>query len=278
MIGILLILGSVAFEELGMSLGKREAQRKHADIYTIGFLNMVFGALFMIAFGLVTKDAFRFDPASLPTMLLRAPLEILQIYVALRAFMEADRSAYGFLRIITIPLLLAVDMVLGYPIGIPHVLGIGLIVLAFIFLFVNHGIARKGAGWAIFAATNAVITISLYKYDITHYNSVAFEQTAYLLLMMTFLFFMARRHGNSNPLRRLTEKVFLVEALSMGVGMVLVSYSYAFGAASLVTTAKRSLEVLSSIVSGRTLFGEKHVAVKLLAFVLIVAGLFLLKP
>lgn len=278
MFGILLILGSVAFEELGMSLGKREAQRKHADIYTIGFLNMVFGALFMIAFGLLTKDAFRFDPASLPTMLLRAPLELLQIHFALRAFMQAERSTYGFLRIITIPLLLGVDMALGYAIGIPHVLGIGLIVLALVFLFINHGIGRAGAGWTVLAAVNAVVTISLYKYDITHYNSVAFEQTAYLLLMTAFLFVMSRRHGGGNPLRRLKEKVFLVEALSMGVGMVLVSYSYLFAPASLVTTAKRSLEVLSSIISGRAIFGEKHVAVKLFAFVLIVAGLFLLKP
>ena len=62
MFGILLILGSVAFEELGMSFGKREAQRKHADIYTIGFLNMVFGAIFMIAFAFIIAGIFLLKP------------------------------------------------------------------------------------------------------------------------------------------------------------------------------------------------------------------------
>jgi drug/metabolite transporter (DMT)-like permease len=278
MIGLLLILGAVAFEELGMSLGKREAERKHADIFTLGFLNMLFGAVFMIGFGLFSADGFRFDPASLPTMFLRGVLEIVQTYVSLRAFVEADRSAYGFIRIITIPLLLAVDIALGYAIGPQQVLGVGIIVAALILLFINHGIARKGAGWVLASAVNAVITISLYKYDIAHFNSVAFEQTAFLLLMTVFLFVMSVRHERGNPLRRLKEKVFLIESLAMGAGMVLISYSYAFATASLVTTAKRSLEILSSIVSGRAVFGEKHVVVKLLAFVGIVTGLVLLRP
>ena len=48
---------------------------------------------------------------------------------------------------------------------------------------------------------------------------------------------------------------------------------YAFAAASVITTAKRSFSVLASIISGNAVFKEKGLGVKLTAFFLTVAGL-----
>jgi hypothetical protein len=276
MFALIVVLLAAAFQEVGSSIGKSEAEKHRVGIWSLGFLNMLFGAIFMFVSGFFDADGFRFSLASLPTFAIRGALEILQSYSSTRALMEAERSTFGFLQVLTIPLLLAADMVIGYHVGPYQFAGISLIIFGFVVLFINHGIRKKGAGWALLSSANAATTISIYKYDITHFNSVAFEQTFYLLLLTGFFLIMARRAEKTNPLRLLKQTKYLIESLSMGVSLMLVSYGYSFEAASVVTTAKRAFTVLASIVSGNAIFKEKHLAVKLTAFVLTVGGLVML--
>ncbi|MEK7538678.1 MAG: hypothetical protein AAB552_02440 [Patescibacteria group bacterium] len=273
MIPLLVTVIGGFFEELGASFAKQHILARVASVYTIGFLNTLFGALILCGSVIFFNQEFIFSSASLPTFALRSFLEILQAYAAMMALSEADRSTQGFLRVLTLPLLLLVDAILGYALTVHQVIGVGFIVFAFIFLFINHGIRKKGSGLVLFGAINAVATISLYKYDITHYNSVAAEQIGVFVILVAYFLFMAIFISKENPFRAFGNKKLLAQSVLRGAGGVLVSFAYNLASASIITTIKRSGEVLWSILSGNVFFKEKRFIVKVVAFVLMVVGI-----
>lgn len=285
MFGLLLVAGSAVAEEVGTSVGKWETERGKESPLSMGFLNVFWVTvfLFVIAF-LIPKNFFApgfpsgfvFSMASLPTFLPRVLLEILQSYATVYAIMRADRSTFGFLHTITIPLLLAADILLAYSVSLPQVVGMSLIIASLVLLFINHGIRRAGAWLVVFTAVNAVATISLFKYDITHFNSVEAEQALVCLVLVIFFFFMALTREKKNPLRLLAHPVFFTQSFLMGVGGVVVSFAYLFSTASVITAAKRAFTILFAMLSGRIYFHEKKPWVKIISFLLIALGLALL--
>lgn len=261
------------FEELGTSIAKRNIIAKVASIYTIGFLNTLSSAIILFGTIVIFNQDFIFSSKSLPTFGLRAGLEIFQAYVTMVALSLADRSTHGFLRVLTLPLLLLVDAILGYALTVHQVIGVSIIVFAFIFLFINHGIKKRGSLFVFFSAINAVATISLYKYDITHYNSVAAEQIIIFIVLSVYFLCMAIFVSKENPFLALKNKKLLLQPLLHGAGGTILSFAYALAPASVITSAKRSVEVLWSVLSGHVIFKEKHFAVKVAAFVLIATGI-----
>lgn len=264
------------FEELGTSIAKKNILAKVASIYTIGFLNTLSGAIILFGAMLVFNQDFIFSSKSLPTFGLRALLEIFQAHVTMMALLLADRSTNGFLRVLTLPLLLLVDAVLGYALTVHQVIGVSFIVFAFIFLFINHGIRRQGSIFVLLSAVNAVVTISLYKYDITHYNSVAAEQIAIFIILSVYFLLMAIFVSKENPFLALKNRRLILQPLLHGAGGTILSFAYALAPSSVITSAKRSVEVLWSVLSGHVIFKEKHFAVKVAAFTLIAAGVYFL--
>lgn len=261
------------FEELGTSIAKRNITEKVASIYTIGFLNTLSGAIILFGAIVIFNQDFTFSSKSLPTFGLRAGLEIFQAYVTMVALSLADRSTHGFLRVLTLPLLLLVDAVLGYALTVEQVIGVSIIVFAFIFLFINHGIRKQGSMFVLFSAINAVATISLYKYDITHYNSVAAEQILIFIILSVYFLCMAIFVNKENPFLALKNRKLLLQPVLHGIGGTILSFAYALAPASVITSAKRSVEVLWSVLSGHVIFKEKHFAVKVAAFALIATGI-----
>lgn len=167
-------------------------------------------------------------------------------------------------------------MFLGYAISPRQIIGIILIAVALLLLFINHGIKKKGARDIAISAILAAFTISLYKYNITHYNTVEAEQGLMLLYLMTFSYFMARKYRKENPFKFLLKPRFFFQSLAAGVGTIGLSFAYVFAPASIIATAQRSLAVLFSIVSGEVYFHEKNILVKLTGFVLVLFGIWLL--
>lgn len=275
MIGVILASLSSLFNEIATSIGKYEVRNHKESVYTMGFLNLFWGTvlLFIIA---LARDKFVFSLASLPTFGLRAILEIAQTHVTLMAIMRSDRSTFGFLRILTIPLLLATDVILGYSIDLNQMLGIGLIVFSLIFLFINHGLSKNGAGLVLFTAINSVATISLMKYDITHFNSVEGEQMPINAILMIYLFVMAFFAAKENPLKYFAKWPLFLQSAAMGLTGVAGSFAMSFAPASIINTAERSSAILFATVSGNVYFKEKHVFIKLISLALIVAGLLML--
>ncbi len=238
------------FSEIGDSIGKRSVIDHKESIYTMGFLNMFWVVIILASSAFLIKGSFIFSLASLPTFITKMVLEIFQVYMSLSAITIASRSTFGFLRIWTLPLLLIVDIILGYSVSAWQVGGIFILVIAFILLFINHGIGKKGSGYVIFTAINAVATISLYKYNITHYNSVLGEQLISCIILLAYSFVMALFIAKENPFRFFEKPRFLVQSLSGGIASIISSFAYVFAPASVITAAGRSVSVFWSVLSG----------------------------
>jgi len=271
MFGIFLLASGAFFSEVGVSLGKEEVARRKENIYTYGFLSLFLSTLAFFVIVLL-RGKFLFSLESLPTLSLRIGLEILQAYVSIRAITTADRSTFGFLRVLTIPLLLLVDLALGYSLAINQIIGSGILTLSILLLFLNHGLRSKGIGLVLFSAVNAVILISLFKYDITYYNSVEVEQGIIQVILLIFFALMAWKTTERNPLQLLRNPRFLFQSLSQAIAGVLVSFGYLFVPASVAASVERSTAVFFSLVSGNRYFHEKKFAQKLLAFLLLALG------
>ena len=273
MFGIILVFIGTLFEEISDSIGKYKISNREESPYTLVFLNFFWGMIFFIAIVVWQSSAFVFKMASLPTFVLRAILEIIQLYVSVCALVEADRTTFSFIRTVTIPLLLLADVFLGYKISLFPVIGIGVITLVLLILFSRHEIKKRGIGLVVFSAVNAVLTISLFKYDITHFNSVVAEQMSIHLILLISSFFLATFRGKENVFIFLTKPIFLLQSVPVGLGGVITSFAYNYGAASVITAAKRSGAIFWSLLSGRQYFHEKNIVFKILIMILLVIGL-----
>lgn len=277
MFGLLLVLGAVAFHEAAGSIGKYEAQHHHEGPYAMGFLNMVWTAVFFVALATLSPAGWSIASASWPLLGIRLALEVVQAHVTVKAFIAADRSTFGFLKILTIPLLVVVDLAVGYDIGSWQLAGIGLIIFSLALLYINHGLTRKGTGLVLFSAVNAVLTISLFKYNITAFgNSVAAEQGIASAVLAGYFLIVGSLFGRKSPAAYLRQPVFLVQSVAAGLGSVLSSFAYLFAPASVITAANRSLSVLAAIIVGNAYFKEKHFLLKVVALIVAAIGITLL--
>ncbi len=269
---VLVLLGSI-FLEFSTSLGKYEVKHKKESLYAFGFLSGFWSLIILLITGLFIRDEFIFSLASLPTFGLRAVLEVGLVFLTLHAVLEADRSTYSFLRVLTIPLLLLVDLSLGYAISTTQIIGIFIVITTVLFLIFHHDLSKKGKLLCLASAMLAVVVISLYKYNITHYNSVEAEQSLMIFINLVVLAAAGRIQKHENVLANFKRPLFLVQSLAMGAAGTLLSFAYVFAPASIIVTIERSCGVLASIISGRVYFHEKHLYLKLLAGAAIIAGI-----
>jgi hypothetical protein len=276
MLGAILISIQTFFEEISDSIGKDQVLREKQTPCMMAFLSLLWGTLLLGVLILLRRDWFVFSPESFPTFSIRALLEIAQAYVSTLAIVHADRSTFGLLRTLTIPLLLLVDFTLGYVIATTSVLGIVLIAVALFVMFQNNGIRKRGAGLILFTAVNAVVTISLYKYDITHFNTVAAEQFVLGVILLLFFSIMVFVRTGENPLSLLRRPIFFWQSFASGFGDTVGSFAYGYGAASVITAAKRASAIFWSILSGRMKFKEENIGLKLALFGVMFFGLILL--
>jgi len=276
MFGLGLIAVASLFEEFSNAIGKKKITEWADNLYIVGFFSNFWGMLVLLVIGISKGNEFIFSLSSLPTFLPRIILEIILAHVSLKALAKADRSLHSFIRIITLPLLLVIDIVLGYSISPHQIFGICLIVVALIVLFSRKGISKNGAGLNILSAVLATATITLYKYDISHFNSVTAEQGLVALFMAAYFFLIILWRGEKNPFYSLRDKAFLGQSIAITLAGVIGSFAYLFGAASIITAGKRAIAVLYSIISGRLYFHEKSLLARVVVLVLIILGIILI--
>ncbi len=271
-----MIAAAEIFAEASTSVGKYEVEKKRESLYAWGFLSAFWALIFLVLIAIFKEGSFVFTLSSLPTFISRAVVEIVLTFISLHAVLTADRSTFSFLRIVTIPLLLIVDTALGYRLSFEQYAGIGVLVVTLIFLLMNHGLSAKGKFISLISAVLATATISLYKFDITHYNSVVAEQLLmYIILLVSFII-AAKWYSKENVFKYLLHPIFLGQSLFAGIAGLLASFAYLFAPASVISTARRAFEILISIISGRTFFHEKHLFVKIVSFIFIFIGTILL--
>lgn len=276
MTGLLLVLFGACFTEGGASMGKYQVKRGGESIYMMGFLDGIWGTLLFLFLLWSGAEVWRFSWDSLPTFLIRAVLEVLQAHMTVVAISKADRSTFGFIRIGTIPLLLMVDIALGYAFTGTQLIGTGLIVCSLVFLLIRRSMRTEGIWYVVIATVNAVATLSLFKYDLAHWNSLVAEQVPVLILLVCYFFVMAKIRAGENVLLRMWQPALLLQSLCVGIGTVTISYGYVLLPASMATAAVRSGSLLWSILSGSLLFAERSFWMKILGAVLCIAGLVLL--
>ena len=275
-IAFLLSLVAQLFGEVGTAIGKKQVTVRRETIYTMGFLDLFWGTIFFLAFAFFIRGEFIFSLAAWPTFSLRVILEIVQAHVTILAIVYAARSTFSFVRILTIPLLLLTDIILGYAITFNQVIGISLLVLALVLLLLNQGLKTKGVWYVLFTAVNAVVTLSLFKYNISHFNSVEAEQSLVMIFLLVYFGLMSFFVVKENPFRFFKKPLFLGQSLASGLGTVLGSFVYALAPASVITTFTRAGAVLSAVLSGRLYFQEKKFGLKIFAFFLVLLGLIFL--
>lgn len=274
MFAIAIIFASTLLQEISDSLGKKAMKKRQETVYSLVFLGIFWTLVFLIVAALLGAE-FRFTAASLPTFIPRVVLEATLAYIGAKAVARADRSTLGFIRLLTIPLLLAVDIVLGYHITAWQFMGIGLIFFGLVLAFHHNPRGKRGAGLACTGAIISVGTASLYKWNITHYNSVAGEQIVLFSCLLIFFYVQSVRSGQS-PLKLLVRSKSGTQSLSSGLSSAIESFAYGFAPASVVIALKRSLALMWSICFGRTYFHEKGTQRKVYSGAVLVAGLGLL--
>ncbi len=268
---ILVFLGTFT-KEATASLGKNAVHKHSETLYTMGFLGS-FWSIFFLAGTVVFGAPLTFQLESLPFLITRIILEIALVYLAMRTIITAERTTAAFLHSLTIPLLLIVDIVLGYSLTTNQWLGVSIIILALLLLFYHNPIGKKGAGYGIATAVLAVVTVSLYKYNITHFNSVAAEQMIVMFCLLLFMGGASKLVTKEHPLKLLVKPYSGLQSFSGGLGTVFLSFSYVFAPASVVIAAKRVLEAMWAMAFGRHYFHEGQLRRKLLALVILVIGL-----
>ncbi|OGZ97517.1 MAG: hypothetical protein A2676_01225 [Candidatus Sungbacteria bacterium RIFCSPHIGHO2_01_FULL_51_22] len=273
--GAILPAAGSFFEEISSAIGKFEVSKHAESIYTMVFLNMFWAVVFYAGIGLWRGTLF-LSYASLPTFAVRAVFEVLQIHLGVRAIVQADRSTFSFLRTITIPLLLVVDLFLGYAFDKMQIIGIALILATFVILFVSRGISKDGVWLTVLSSVNAVIPISFFKYDITYYNSVEAEQAFMLAILLCYFLAADLLRSRENPFRFFLKPVFFAQSAAHGVAIVLHGFAYLFAPAAVIASAGRSSAIFWSVVSGNRIFKEDHIILRSVLLVLSVAGVILL--
>lgn len=261
--------------EFSSSLGKRMLEKKELSIYLYGVASYLFLTVLFSLIVQIKGESFVFG-GGVAMFATKFIFEIIQSEVQFRALEIAPRTTFGFVRVLTIPLLLVVDLVLGYTLTIMQFVGISLVTLSLIFMFSGKRISRSGFYLSLFSAINAVITISIYKYNITHFRSVAVEgYYSTLLLLCYFVIRSFLLHGR-NMFRLLLRPNVTLFAGSDGVASVMLSFAYQYGPASLILAMVRSSALFWSFLSGAIVFGEVGVRRKFAVLSLLVFAVFLM--
>lgn len=276
MFGVTLASIGTFLQEISTIIGKKGVEKRLESVYTMGFLNTFWSAFLYLFLIVAVRQEFVFSFASLTTFGVRLFLEIVQADLYVRALAKAERSTFGFVRTLTIPFLFGVDFFLGYRLSAMQVIGMGLIAVTLLVVFGSRDVKKTGIGLVLLTALNAVITLSLFKYDITHFNSVEAEQFLVCVAILIYFFLAAYFRNRENPFLFFQKPAFFIQSISGGAGEIVQSFAYAFAPASVILAAGRSSAVLWSVLSGNLYFREQHLPLKVGLLFVTVAGLILL--
>jgi hypothetical protein len=274
--GVILTIASTGFRELSTVIGKIEVEKHHETIHSMGFINLAIGFLIFLGIVIFGDQSFVLESSSLGILGIRFIFELASFELTVRAIIKADRSTFSFLRILTLPGVLIIDLILGYQIGILQWVGVLAIFGSIVWLLMHHGIRKKGIMLTVASALTAIVAIELFKYSIDTYHALAAEQMYIFGGMVIYFYCMARWREGQNPLRMIFKRPFSVQAITRGINHGLGSFAYLFAPATIIIAAKRGSNVLAGIISGNQVFHEGKLGIKLTAFVGITIGLILL--
>lgn len=274
MFGIFLTSLGTLFDEVSATIAKTELAQRKENLYAIGFLAFFWSCLWFVGLVILGHD-FAIHKDSIVFLGVRVVAEIVLVHAAIHALVKSDRSTYSFVRSGVIPLLLVIDLFLGYTVSTQQLVGIGLIVATVLFVWHSKNVKKSGMHYVVISSLLPILTITLYKYNITHYNSIISEQVV-SYTVLTLYFALRILWQGHNPLRLLFHKVFFIQSITQALGSILESFAFAYAPASIIITAKRSSSTIWSVVFGHRYFHEHHLVTKLLIALCLILGIVLL--
>lgn len=261
MFGLFLIWTGALFEEISSVAGKKELVSKKEDVAVFGFLQTFVLLIVFFAISQLMPDGFVFSWESLPTLSIRIALEILQCYAAIMALKLADRTSFGFVRSGTIPLLLVVDILVGYTVTMFQIIGVMALFVIIAFVFKERVIKKDGLKYLVTCTLLPVMTVSLYKYNITYFNSFAAETTIVMTALTIFWAIVNFYHKHS-PWKHLKDPQIMVQLAGAAIGSILINIAFVTTIPSVLIAVKRASSVFWSTFSGIIIFREKKAVTK----------------
>src|SRR3989344_3702490 len=225
MLAILLAFFGTVADEISSSIVKTLGTERRAIMYRAILLNSGASIVLFLLIGW-WRNTLVFQAASLPTFLLRAVFEIIQITLSMTLKLKV--------------------------------------------------LNMRGAGISALMAANAVITISLFKYNTAHFNSVEIEQALIYGVLAIYLWWLWKREHHNLLLENRTKKIIVSQSIIHSLASVFVSFAVSLGTPAVITTATRASGVLAGIGSGVNYFKERGLFGKLLMSILLIGGLVLL--
>jgi len=150
-------------------------------------------------------------------------------------------------------------------------------VLALTVIFLNltheHIIGKHASKLLIIIAVITAVTTSLYKYDISRFNSIIGEQLIVVSCLLIFFWIGCRRTMKRSVWAFLLRPQSMSQAALKGVALVMKSVAYSMGPGSVIAIIGTSFSLLWTVVFGRVYFRERHVIHKALACLLAVVAL-----
>ena len=275
MLAVLLNGVAAILREAGTSIGKKEFDAHHEDLFVMGFINSVIGVIIFVTIGFLF-DSLVIDPQSFLTLSIRIILELILTTLTLMAIVRSSRSTFSFYRTLTISLLLISDIFLAYQFKASQIIGIAIIMITIGHLYYSKTSDQKGRNLTIITALIAVLTTTLYQYNITNYNSIAGEQSVVLTVQLIYLFIASLVISKQNPIKELANKLHLSQSFLTGISNSIVSYSFNFAPATIVIASKRVFGLIASIASGHFAFHETKFSQKIIYGVLVSIALILI--
>ncbi len=272
--GLLVFFGHF-FDEISVSASKHAFKDRVLSYTLYGFISHLVSTIFFVGMIFVVGDKFVYNTNAIPFYLVRLVTEIIQCEIVYRALVKSDRTTFGFARILTIPLLLIVDIVLGYTISNGQLIGIGVIAAALLAYFGVEHSNKKGARLALISSVLSVANISLFKYDVSHFNSIGVAQS---IMAGTMAIIYGVRVVLSKKDRVLLKEMkhhpmLISTFVSQSIANSIISYAYKFAPASLILALSRASAVVWSLLSGVFYFHEKKVLRKVFVCALLAVGL-----
>lgn len=269
-----IVLASTFLEEISETMGKKGVRQRHETVANLAFLLLFWALIFLVA-ATALGAKFVINPKSLPLLAARVVIEIALNYTAATAIVRADRSTLSFMRTLTIPLVLATDVILGYHLTQLQIAGVCVLFTGLAATLYHNADGRRGSGLGILVAFLAATSATLYKWDISHYNSVTGEQIVIYTSVLVFFYAISIINGTS-PIKLLLRPATGVQSISNGLGLAIESFAFSFAPASVVVALKRTLAVVWSILFGHRFFHEQKVKKKMVAGAVLAVGLALL--
>ncbi len=191
---------------------------------------------------------------------------IVYYYFILKAVWIADRSTLNIFILLKIPLVLIIDLIIGYQLSNIQIIWILTIftLIAFINYKENKIYNLNGLKYIIFAIIIWSINISIFKILVENGNNIPSLVIAYSLFSCIFFGIRLFIKWWISNFKFLTNKTFLLIWFVSSLNTLLIAFSYLFLPPSIITTYKNTFSLLRSHISAKVIFNEKYVFKKII--------------